>query len=209
MQRNGVSTTSINLPILAPTSPNFTTDRDFRRRATQPPCWLPRFFRAAVNRVRPLLRYFPSSTPSSRVSVDVSWIIPQACTMASTTPSSSAASVTTYTIPTITSYVNLGPLPTTVKFPPDCQTDVYDFDALGIGVPWTYYTQGCALSTCCPSGHVYSTAFEWYSKYYSPAVCPYGYTPGPMDPIISTSSNENARWCCPTLVLKCHPRESV
>ena len=107
---------------------------------------------------------------------------------------------TTYPIPTITSYTNLGPIPTTITFPPNCQTDVFDFNADGIGVPYTYYTQGCALSSCCPSSHVYSTAFEWYSNYYSPAVCPSGYTSGPADPIISTQSGETVKWCCPTFV---------
>lgn len=121
-------------------------------------------------------------------------------TMASTSSSPTSAT-TTYAISSVTSYTNLGPMPTVLTFPPNCQTDAFDFlgSTAGIGVPWTYYTQGCALSSCCPSSHVYSTPFEWYSKYYSPGVCPYGYATGPVDPIISTASDETVRWCCPTL----------
>ena len=115
--------------------------------------------------------------------------------MSSTAPTSVS---TLYAIPTITSYINVGPMTTAINFPANCRNDVYDFGESGIGLPYSYYTQGCALSSCCPSNHVYSSAFEWYSYYYSPAVCPFGYTQGPVDPIISTASGENARWCCPT-----------
>ena len=110
---------------------------------------------------------------------------------------SSSSPTSSYTIPVITSYVHLGSLPTVTTLPPDCLTNALDFQVDGLGLPYTYFTVGCALSSCCPSGNFYSSAFQWYSEYYSPAVCPSGYVSIAADPIISTMAGETVRFCCP------------
>ena len=113
---------------------------------------------------------------------------------------SSPSTVASYTVPVITSYVHLGALPTTTTLPPNCLSDALNFQVDGLGLPWTYYTVGCARSQCCPSSNFYSSSFQWYSEYYSPAVCPSGYEPVAADPIISTRPSETVRFCCPTYV---------
>ena len=101
-----------------------------------------------------------------------------------------SASPTTYQLSSITSYTNLGPIPTPITFLPNCKSQAYIFQENGIGVPYTYHTFGCPLSSCFPSSRIYSTPFEWYSNYYSPGACPVGFTINPADPIFSTGSAE-------------------
>jgi len=106
-------------------------------------------------------------------------------------------STTLYSAPSFTSATNLGPMTTAITFPAECRDNLYDFSTDGIGVPWTYYTQGCALATCCPSGNFYTTAFAWYTSYYSPGVCPYAYTSCPGPSMVPLQSSESIAWCVP------------
>jgi len=59
----------------------------------------------------------------------------------------------TWTIPTVLSSNNLGPITTPFSLPPDCLQNLYDFQTPGLipGALYTYYIQGCAISPCCPS----------------------------------------------------------
>jgi hypothetical protein len=109
---------------------------------------------------------------------------------------------TTWSYVQITSSTNLGPMPTAVEFPPDC-TNMYNFRTTVLGASWsTVYTGGCAMSTCCPYSNFYTTAFGWYSSYYSPAVCPQGYQTcrGPWEVASTLGATEHVKFCCPTFV---------
>ncbi|KAF8852706.1 hypothetical protein BDZ45DRAFT_749286 [Acephala macrosclerotiorum] len=68
----------------------------------------------------------------------------------------------TWTVPTITSSTNLGPLTTPFSAPPDCLQNLYDFQTAGLipGDLYTYYTQGCAISSCCPSPTPYKDSLR-------------------------------------------------
>jgi len=69
------------------------------------------------------------------------------------------------------------------------------------GATWTsLFTQGCALSTCCPYSKFYTTANAWYSSYYSPAVCPENYHTcnGPTEVSSALATGETAKFCCPS-----------
>ncbi|MCJ1417666.1 hypothetical protein MMC32_004010 [Xylographa parallela] len=107
------------------------------------------------------------------------------------------SSATLYSAPSFTSSTNLGPMTTTITFPAECRDNLYDFSTDGIGVPWTYYTQGCALATCCPSGNFYTTQYAWYTSYYSPGVCPYAYTSCPGPSMITLQPSDSVAWCVP------------
>ncbi|KAK6544744.1 hypothetical protein TWF694_001430 [Orbilia ellipsospora] len=107
---------------------------------------------------------------------------------------------TTWSYIQIASSTNLGPMTTPFEFPSDC-TNLYDFRTTVLGETWsTVYTGGCALSTCCPYSKFYTTAFAWYSSYYSPAVCPQNYQTcdGPWEVASTLGSTEHVRFCCPT-----------
>jgi hypothetical protein len=64
---------------------------------------------------------------------------------------------------------------TSFSFPSNCLSNLYDFSTYGLDAPWTYETQGCALSTCCPSNNYYTVGWVWFRRYYSPGVCPSDY----------------------------------
>jgi len=104
-------------------------------------------------------------------------------------------------VPAWTTSTNLGRL-TTTSFPSDCLSKLYDLHTLGLGVPWTYNTQGCAVSTCCPSGHFYSEPWAWMTSYYSPSLaCPAEYRkcpPPPSPTALSSQPGETIAFCCST-----------
>jgi len=108
---------------------------------------------------------------------------------------------TTAYVPTWTTSTNLGQL-TTTSFPSDCLRKLYDLNTIGLGLPWTYNTQGCAVSTCCPSGHFYSEPWAWMTSYYSPGLsCPAEYRkcpPPPSPTALSSQPGETIAFCCPT-----------
>ena len=100
-------------------------------------------------------------------------------------------------LPFWTTSTNLGPLPTTT-FPADCHESLFDFNTLGLGLPWTYNTQGCAISTCCPSGNFYTEPWAFMTSYYSPGVCPHDYQRcGPPPTSLETKAGETVAFCCP------------
>ena len=106
----------------------------------------------------------------------------------------------TITTPPFTTSTNLGPLTSPVSFPPNCLSSLYDFNTLGLGLPWTYQTQGCALSTCCPSGNYYTQGYAWLTSFYSPGVCPASYRTCALPTVYSTFSSvsgESIALCCP------------
>ncbi|PMD52881.1 uncharacterized protein K444DRAFT_635816 [Hyaloscypha bicolor E] len=128
----------------------------------------------------------------------------------------------TYSSPTFTTFTNIGPITTSLSFPPDCYTDHYDFQTWGLGFPWRYTTAGtctrniserdfgsdprrtpgCAISSCCPSGKYYSQGFAWMTSYYSPGLyCPSNYhtcSPPPSPYQLSSASGETIAFCCPS-----------
>lgn len=108
----------------------------------------------------------------------------------------------TYSSPTFTTFTNIGPITTSLSFPPDCYTDHYDFQTWGLGFPWRYTTAGCAISSCCPSGKYYSQGFAWMTSYYSPGLyCPSNYhtcSPPPSPYQLSSTSGETIAFCCPS-----------
>lgn len=90
---------------------------------------------------------------------------------------------------------NAGPLTTTFTAPSSCAT------ATGLYQIWPasgtyYYEQGPLLSNtnCYPGGYDASP-----SQYYSPGLCPSGYTPACSSTgVVSTTVTETAYTCCPT-----------
>jgi hypothetical protein len=118
--------------------------------------------------------------------------------MAAAAPSTSTASITTPPLPSTILTTNQGPLPTSLALPTTCLEELYDFNTYGLGLPWTYMTQGCARSACCPESHIYSTAFQWLSEYYSPAVCPSQYRQCAAPSQLVPDEGETIRFCCPT-----------
>ena len=106
------------------------------------------------------------------------------------------------TVPSFTTYHNLGPLAPT-SFPVNCLTDWWDMQTIALGMPsvWSYHTQGCATSTCCPSGIFYTEGWAWMTSYYSPGVCPSQYkscVPPSAPTALSSASGETIAFCCPT-----------
>lgn len=100
-------------------------------------------------------------------------------------------------VPSVTSSTNLGPLTTSISFPANCFTNLYDFQTYGLGAPYTYETQGCALSTCCPYDKFYTNGWGWFSSYYSPAVCPSEYKSCAPYTALVKEPDETAIFCCP------------
>lgn len=90
---------------------------------------------------------------------------------------------------------NAGPLTTTFTAPPACAT------ATGLYLIWPgigeyHYQQGPlgSRTECFPSAYDASP-----SRYYSPGLCPSGYTPAcSSTDIISSRTTETAYTCCPT-----------
>lgn len=104
------------------------------------------------------------------------------------------------TMPDFTTSTNLGPLTTKASFPEECFSDLYDMHTIGLGLPWTYNTAGCAVSSCCPSSQPYTYDWGWMTSYYSPGVCPSGYRgcDPPGEPTqLSTKPGETIAFCCP------------
>jgi hypothetical protein len=104
------------------------------------------------------------------------------------------------TLPPFTTSKNLGQLPL-VSFPNDCISSLWDMQTTGLGLPWTYETAGCAVSTCCPSSNFYTEPWAWYTSYYSPGVCPSQYTAcsAPFSFLTATlAKDESIALCCPT-----------
>ncbi|OCL02995.1 hypothetical protein AOQ84DRAFT_163174 [Glonium stellatum] len=102
-------------------------------------------------------------------------------------------------IPPFTTSTNLGPLPPT-SFPPECLSTLWDMNTYGLGMPWTYETQGCAIKTCCPYGKQYTEAWAWMTSYYSPGVCPSQYRackPPASPSALSSAEGETIAFCCP------------
>lgn len=90
---------------------------------------------------------------------------------------------------------NAGPLTTTFTAPSSCAT------ATGLYQIWPeadsyYYEQGplASRTECYPSGYDPSP-----SQYYSPGLCPNGYTPAcSRTGVVSSTATEIAYTCCPT-----------
>jgi hypothetical protein len=99
------------------------------------------------------------------------------------------------------------------KLPSGC-TDVYRFDTTVLDQPaWytTLYTGGCAMNSCCPFFEIYTTAYGWYSSYYSSTVCPQNYITctGPREARSGLPRNEHVCFCCPRYVWLSIPKHGV
>jgi hypothetical protein len=102
----------------------------------------------------------------------------------------------------VTSSTNLGPLITPLTLPSDSLSKLWDFNTPGLQPSaqqslYTYLTQGCAISSCCPSSAPYSEAYQWLTTYYSPAVCPVSYKTCAGPPSLTPGPSETAAFCCP------------
>ncbi|KAI5854284.1 hypothetical protein BZA05DRAFT_262005 [Tricharina praecox] len=108
----------------------------------------------------------------------------------------------TWTVPTVYSSTNLGPMITPITFPDDCLSELWNMQTPGLieNAMYTYHTQGCAISSCCPSSTPYSYSYEWLSTYYSPAVCPLSWRPcpGPPSGHVPSATGETVAFCCPS-----------
>lgn len=116
-----------------------------------------------------------------------------------TSTSRKSASQTTYLLPTISWSTNAGPLTTPATLPANCLDELWNLKTKGLmpGAAYTYFTQGCAISSCCPSSTPYSRAYEWLSTYYSPAVCPQSYRACAPPPSFTVEVDEKVAFCCP------------
>ena len=152
-------------------------------------------------RYQPPYKYRPSalSYHLSSCTSPSTGIHPHVSIMATAT--STATSL--YTIPTVISSTNRGAMLTPVPLPTDCLKDAWNFQAGGLIQMdpsfYTYFTQGCAISSCCPSSTPYSNSYQWLSTYYSPAVCPQSYQTclGPPAEYLTPESGETVMFCCP------------
>jgi hypothetical protein len=99
-----------------------------------------------------------------------------------------------------TGYTNIGSLGPT-SFPSDCLQSLWAFHTSLNDEFFSYLTQGCAASTCCPSGNFYTESWGYVTSYYSPGVCPSQYYSCPLA-LASTSlpyePGETVVFCCPT-----------
>jgi len=109
-----------------------------------------------------------------------------------------------WTIPPVISTTNLGAMLSPVSLPNDCLNDVWNFQTGGLadGEFYTYFTQGCAISSCCPSSTPYYYPYEWLVSYYSPAVCPRSWRScsGPPSGHVPSATGETVAFCCPRYV---------
>jgi hypothetical protein len=125
--------------------------------------------------------------------------------MASPTIASYTSHLTTtygsYAFPRFTTSHNLGPLTTPVSFPQNCFSNLYDLNKDGLGPSGAWKTQGCAISTCCPSNNFYTEDWAWMTSYYSPGVCPSQYQscspPTRTGLILTPTAHEKIVFCCP------------
>jgi hypothetical protein len=96
----------------------------------------------------------------------------------------------------MTESTNLGPLTTPFIFDPDCLEALEHDYKYWTNSPSYYILQGSVeLTSCLPSGYDGGR-----SRYYSPAVCPHGYTPACSSETQVEASTEVIYTCCPTYV---------
>lgn len=108
-----------------------------------------------------------------------------------------------YALPTVTTSSNAGPITPGAALPSDCLSSLWDFQTPGLlpynPFSWTYYTVGCAVSSCCPGTQPpFSTGYEWLTTYHSPAVCPAGHKTCPGPSVLTPTSGETLAFCCPS-----------
>jgi hypothetical protein len=104
--------------------------------------------------------------------------------------------MTTFT----TGYTNLGSLGPT-SFPTECLESLWNFHTSIRDDVFFYLSQGCAASSCCPSGNVYTESYAYMTSYYSPGVCPSQYrscSPPSAPTTILSNPGETVAFCCPT-----------
>lgn len=119
------------------------------------------------------------------------------------TDSEAAEASKIFALPTMISATNAGPMTTPAVLPSDCLSALWDFQMDGLWPynpsRWTYFTQGCAVSTCCPgSQKPFSTAYQWLSTYNSPGVCPVNWRECPGPAVVTSSTSETVAFCCPS-----------
>jgi hypothetical protein len=104
--------------------------------------------------------------------------------------------------PTVSSIFNAGPMTIASSLPGDCLEKLWDFQTPGL-IPgtvsyWSYYTQGCGISSCCPgSQQPYTRPYQWLTTFHSPGVCPKDYKTcvGPAN--LTPAPGETLAFCCP------------
>jgi hypothetical protein len=104
------------------------------------------------------------------------------------------------TVTFTTGYTNLGSLGPT-SFPSDCLQSLWLFHTSLYDDIFFYLTQGCAASSCCPSGNVYTESYAYMTSYYSPGVCPSQYRscpPPPSPTTLLSNPTETIAFRCPT-----------
>lgn len=89
----------------------------------------------------------------------------------------------------------LGPITTSLALPEECTADLSSVYKYYWGQDGWYWLQhGPQQTTCFPSGY---SALA--TQYFSPAGCPYGYTPACSTTYaIGTVATETIQTCCPT-----------
>ena len=89
---------------------------------------------------------------------------------------------------------NLGPLTASQSLPESCAADLESVHKIRTTPEGYYWLQhGPLSSSCFPSGYSALTA-----QYYSPARCPYGYTPACGTTNAIGTVTETIQTCCPT-----------
>lgn len=89
---------------------------------------------------------------------------------------------------------NLGPITTSLALAEECTTDLDSVYKHRWGTDGWYWLQhGPQETTCFPSGYSALT-----SQYFSPANCPYGYTPACSSTYAIGTITETIQTCCPT-----------
>ncbi|PMD16826.1 hypothetical protein NA56DRAFT_649122 [Hyaloscypha hepaticicola] len=104
------------------------------------------------------------------------------------------------TVTFTTGYTNLGSLGPT-SFPSECLQSLWLFHTSLYNDRFFYLTQGCAASSCCPSGNVYTESYAYMTSYYSLGVCPSQYRncpPPPSPTTLLSNPTETIAFCCPT-----------
>lgn len=87
----------------------------------------------------------------------------------------------------------LGPLTTSFTMAASCSQDLNSFYSVAVGGLY-YLAQGAPdMTTCFPSGYG-----RYEQDYYSPGVCPDGYTVACASRNAIGSLTETVQTCCPT-----------
>lgn len=119
--------------------------------------------------------------------------------MATTT--SGATVYHSYKFPAFTTSTNIGPLTKSLAFNTGCYTNMIDMNRNGLGPSGAWKTLGCAMSSCCPSGNIYTEEWAWMTSYYSPGVCPSDYQscapPTQSGLSLTPKTGEKIVFCCP------------